>query len=233
MKTSVISIDECLSVAQIYESYARRFFPEAIFRFSFRESTPKGQRNIKMFERIIRQAMDCGLSLELYIKVQFEQIMPWLKNVNPSLKYPPLSMLASPAAIKRVKAWKERLAQSYELDDERVKAEMSVPFKGYLNPLIASAEIFTARLEHVEKVYGEMNKTIAIAQLEQAARLGKLAKTYIATHPLLWEEGTPEYLAIIQQQVYAKLRPKEKDKLAEARVALEEKFAKVRMAQYV
>lgn len=222
------------SAFEDYEHYIRKY---TLFahkaHFDFDTGSARGRRQRDMMIRIILLATDCGMSLSIFLKAQFEQIMPWLKKSFPNLNYPPLAMLCSASAVRRVERWKETVAQSYEIKSERLHEEMSVPDVGYQVPLEMSARALLSRLVRCASI-GNIEKTVVFREIELLLRMGKLANVYIASHPLLWNETeVPKYLVDIKNKTLKNMALRNQERLAEARVALEEKISEERLSEYV
>jgi hypothetical protein len=180
--------------------------------------TPAG-RHALAAERVAAAAVDEGLHIAVYMKAQYEQLLPFLKSGKAGhLCYPQLAMLISPKAKERVAAYRKRIGESFA-DRDEVHAEMlSLPISKSVGSIVSSALIFYQRLQKLNTAYGKLDESMALRELESLSRQGMISKIFVYSSPLKIEES--EFLSKIFLSEDTRLSEAEKTRIMEERTRL-------------
>jgi hypothetical protein len=204
-----------IAVAATYAELVRKASGKTIYFLSGDMESKKYRTKLEQVRKMIQICVDFGVTFEQYMQVQFDKLIPWLKRTK-GLQYPPFNMLISDGAVTRFNEWQEKHGKQYESKKEARQA-LSPARINYFRSMFDSAEYFHERLQNV----GTEN---VLQELEMLARLGKLTKLYIFTHPLVQGECRSYYLKTVRIDMKNQLTDHEKEVLMKYRKELDEKY---------
>ena len=202
-----------IPVATTYAELVRKSTGKKIF-FLGDVGSQKYQTRVEQIRKLIKICMDFGVTFEQYMQVHFDILIPWLKRQK-GLDYPPFNMLVSEGAVTRFTKWQEQHGKKYDSKKE-AKQALSPTRINYFKAIFDSAEKFHQRLQQV----GTEN---VVEELEMLARLGRLTRLYIYTHPLV-RDCDSYYLRSIWVDMNRQLTPHEKEVLMKYRQEINEKY---------
>lgn len=210
------TLDTYIGVSSLYVDLVRQYSGKIVKCMPHNLESEKYKTKIKQIRKLIKICSDLGVTFELYMKVQFEKLIPWLKRKK-NLTHPPFTMLVSDGAVTRFNQWQELHYKKYEYEKPAQKAALPV-----------QPNIRRAILESAEKLYNKVDyaaheKEGVIMLLEMLARIRQLTEMYIYSHPMV-DGNSPGYLAEIYKKMEKILTEHEKETIKEMRKIVEEKY---------
>lgn len=207
-----------IGVSAMYTDLVRQYSGKTIYFLPVDVESEKYKTKVKMVRKLIKICNDLGVSFDVYMEVQFEKLVPWLKREK-NLTHPPFNMLVSNGAVTRFNQWQEVHHKKYESKREAQKATVPVQ-PNIRRAILESAETLYNRLNYASQPH-EQEEVVIV--LEMLARIGQLTKMYIYSHPMV-NADSPVYLAQIYEHMETILTKHEKETIKEMRKLVEEKY---------
>lgn len=217
-----------LQIAISYQNLVRKYTGRETWFLSPRQSTKVHESKIKQIMRLIEITVSLGVSPEIYMRAQFEQLAGWIKKVKPAgFKYLPFGWMLTEKAITRFETFSKRMENSYQ-PKQAIKEFLKTYTIDIGGSIARSATILYDALIRI-KQFESLTFELAVSELEVAARTGLVSNIYVYCSPLV-RKSENEYLRKIQRSVRRKLTPVQQESVKRVRSTilgtLEDKHAK-------
>ena len=213
-------------VAELYEKFVLEFSNKHVWFLTHRMKDDTLREKYKQCEKFVDIAVELNVPFDVYMKVQFEILTPFLKRQK---LYPRFVHLISPKAIERFKSHVPKLKERYtgtKWMDEYLRTS-SVDIE---KSIMRSAQVFYKRLKSLQGI--SINTFKAVEELEMLARAGVVTNVYIYNSPIV-KEGQSEYLAELQKKTEATMTDSQKFLAKRTRSKLSSEFEDKDLAEYV
>jgi len=207
-------------VAELYEKFVLEFSGKQFWFLAPRMKDDTLRKRHKQCEQLVDIALDLNVPFDVYMKVQFEILVPFFKEVSPRSPYPQFYHLISEKAVERFKEHSTKLKERYtgtKWMDEYLRTSFVDIGKSILN----SAQRLYERLQLVKDQTGTLGLSQVMEEFEMLARAGQLSNVYVWSSPL---ECDTEFIAKLRQETDAKMTDSQKFLAKKARSRLTTEF---------
>jgi len=222
------SEEACRRVASLYGQYVHKWSRRDAFFLSKRLTEAKKQKRLAQIRKLIRIVADLGIPMEVYIKAQFEEQMPFLRTRK--LTYVPFANLISQRAIDRFKQYKKRIDSSYGTETRREEFYSTDTLK-IRKAVQESMKEFYECLKEIKDA-GILSMNVALKELETMARARMVSNIYIFVSPIA-SFPSSTYLSELRSTVAQKLNDFEKKEAIRVRKEVLEELDDQEMSEYV
>lgn len=208
-------------VAELYEKFVLEFSGKQFWFLTSRMKDDTLRKRYKQCEKLVDIALELNAPFDVYLKVQFEILVPFFKKVNPRAPYPQFYHLISEKAIARFKEHSAKLKERFtgtKWMDEYLRTSFVDIGKSILN----SARKFYDRLKSLQGV--PIDAYVAVDELEMLARAGVVTNVYICSSPIV-KDSQSAFLIDLQKETDAKMTDSQKFLAKRARDTFITEFA--------
>lgn len=218
-----------LQIAISYQDLVRKYAGRETWFLSSRQSTKVRENKIKQIIRLIEITVSLGVSPEIFMRAQFEQLADWIKKTKPAgFKYLPFGWMLTEKAVTRFETFSKRMENSYQQPKQALKEFLKTYTVDIGGSIARSVEVLYDALVRI-KQFESLTFELAVSELEVAARTGLVSNIYVYCSPLV-RKSENEYLRKIQRSVRRKLTPVQQESVKRIRSTilgtLEDKHAK-------
>lgn len=191
-------------IGELYEKFVFEFSNKRIWFLTNRMKDDTLRKKYKQCGQLVDIALELNVPFDVYIKVQFEILTPFLKKQN---LHPQFVHLISPRAVERFKSHIPKLKERFtgtSWMDRYTKGS----FVDVRKSVVDSAERFYERLKIVKCSSGDsFNVFIVLKEFERMARAGILSNVYVWSSPL---QCDIEFIKTLQEKTAAKMTDNQK-----------------------
>jgi len=216
-------------VAELYEKFVLEFSGKQFWFLTPRMKDDTLRKRYKQCEKLVDIALELNAPFDVYLKVQFEILVPFFKKVNPKAPYPQFYHLISEKAVERFKEHSAKLKERFtgtKWMDEYLRTSFVDIGKSVFN----SASRLYFRLKQVRDEVGSIELVQVVKEFEMMARAGVLSNVYVWSSPL---ECDAEFIVKLRQETDAKMTDSQKFLAKKARNTLTAEFEDKEIAKYV
>jgi len=205
-----------LNVAIVYEELVYAFAGKRIWFLPPKASEAIKEKKMKQLRMFVEIAVEVGVPFEVYMKAQFEQLVPYLKKVNPKMPYPAFSYLLTEKAVDRFFEYRKRMKDSYIGRDRWTVEFYRTSYVDVVSSVRSSAQKFHNQLVKLKAALGTITPERALQELEVMARAGFVSNIYVYGSPIV-EGSESEYLVNLQAEAGGKLNEEQKEAVKRVR----------------
>lgn len=217
-------------VADLYNKFVLEFTEQQVCFLTHWMKDATLHKKYDMIEKFVDIAIDLNVPFEVYMKVQFEILVPFFKRVDPKMLYPRFWHLTSDKAIERFKDKAVQLKERFtgtDWMDEYIRGSFVDVGKSILN----SARRFYEHLKRAKDRGSVLELAQVVKEFEMMARAGQLSNVYVWSSPL---ECNTEFITNLRQETEKKLTESQQFLAKKARSKLTTEFLEDKeIAKYV
>jgi len=217
-KSDLYSDAACKRIASIYSNEVFKWSGHEGFFLSNRMAPAKREKRLEQTRKLITIISDLGVTAEVYIRIQFDQQMEFLKTRG--LSAVPFANLISNNAIKRFKDCNDIEKDSY--------SALSIDVRKAVED---SAGEMCSRFKVLLR-FDKLDEQSAINETEIMVRSGSISDIYIYTSPFTLC-GKSQYLDEIWMVADKKLNEYEKKEAVRVKAEFKKTIDDERIVKYV
>jgi len=222
----------CRRVAALYGDFVYHYAKRKFFFYSSRLKQKLKDKRQEQLKRFIRITAKLGVSHDVYMKIQFEQMLPFLRKRG--LNYVPFANLISQNAVNRFNEGIKRVKESHDSETGR-KEIYSTKFLDIEESIKNSIKICSDRFAKILE-FQDFTRLLSIEQvlkeLEMLVRAGIVSNIYV--YSLFTDNRTcSEFLKNICSDTEKKLNSYEKDMVKKLRKEALKEVNDERILKYV
>jgi len=214
-------------VISMYESFVWRYSKKKVYFVNPSMKKSTREKKIEMVKKFIMITVALGVPFDIFMKAQFEILVPYFRKSNYGISYPTFSNLISDKAIERFEKYDSSIQRRYQGFSRTVEFFKS-PHLDIESSIMDSARRFYERL----KKFPEINESLAVKELEILARAAVVSNVYVFSSPLIEKSGS-EYLRNLKEETSKRLSSYQKEFVKRIRKDFGAIFIDKKISNYV
>jgi hypothetical protein len=197
-------------VAEIYSGFVRTASGIEFFRFLPIDITSANyKKKIEQVRKLLFICLRLSASPEIFIKAQFEMLMPYLKQTN--TPYVPFHVMLTDKAVQRYNKYITQTKNKYEVKTEGIREILRISKVDYEKIIRDSITNIQRRISVYKKNQITIAPDLISKDVEMLARSGMISEIYIYSSDFLKALITiPDYLKKIKIRLENHLTTQEK-----------------------
>ncbi len=214
-------------IAELFEKFVLEFSHKRIWFLNHRMKDDTLRKKYAECEKFVDIAVELNIPFEVYMKVQFEILTPFLKKQNLS---PRFCHLISPKAVERFKEHAPKLKERYT-GTQWMDVYTKSSFIDIRKSVMLSAHKFYDRLKRVRDSAGtSFNIILVLREFEMLARAGQLSNVYVWSSPL---QCGREFITTLREKTDEKITEHQKFMVVNTRKLFNTEFKDKELLKYV
>jgi hypothetical protein len=169
---------EIYFLGKMYDSFLKAYCKKRSFFLNPKQKPKELEVRKARITTLIKLASDAGTAPEVFMKAQFEQLVPFEI-------YPAFPILISAKAPERFRNYLRHLERIYVAAGDRQRHQETSVIPNLEKPIARSVRNFYDRLEKVVAITGHLDEDSALRELEVLTRGGDVDFVYVMICPIV------------------------------------------------